>query len=471
MTPAVAEAIAPATSDADSSSNHPLPAAKVPPPPASAPHRRRNFASDNASGVCPEAWAAMADANAAGHLPSYGADPLHPAGSRTPSASLFETDCDVYFVFNGTAANSLALASLCQSYHSVVCHETAHVETDECGAPEFYSNGSKLLLCPGPLGKLTPATVRAVVTKRTDIHYPRPRALSLTCPTEVGTVYSPAEITALTDTAHELGLKVHLDGARFANAVASLGCTPAELTWKAGVDVLCFGGSKNGMAVGEAVIYFDHKLSEEFAARCKQAGQLASKMRFLAAPWVGHARGRGLAPPRRPRQRHGPAARRRPAPTMPGVAVLYPTQANSVFVDLPLGVADRPARQAAGCSTASSAAAAGSCARGTPGPRTSTRCWPTCGRCAGGDGPRRATSTRRDSRRAQWGCPVGRSCRWPIDPFSPGRVAPGQRDDATARHPRRHSSSADDSHGVNTSTPPSVTATTSQCRSPCSPST
>ena len=340
MSPAaVADVVAPT---ADAVSNHPLPAApssRVTTVPASAPHRNRNFASDNASGVCPEAWAAMADANAAGHLPSYGADrytQLASDGFR----KLFQTDCDVYFVFNGTAANSLALASLCQSYHSVVCHETSHVETDECGAPEFYSNGSKLLLCPGPLGKLTPATVRAVVTKRTDIHYPRPRALSLTCPTEVGTTYSVAEITALTDTAHELGLKVHLDGARFANAVASLGCTPAELTWRAGVDVLCFGGSKNGMAVGEAVIYFDHKLSEEFAARCKQAGQLASKMRFLAAPWVGMIEADAWLT----HAAHANAMAQRLAaalPAIPGVAVLYPTQANSVFVDLPDGVADR----------------------------------------------------------------------------------------------------------------------------------
>ena len=329
MTPAVADDV----------SNHPLPAARVPPPPASAPRRPRNFASDNASGICPEAWAAMADANAAGHLPSYGADDYTQRASDA-FRRVFETDCDVYFVFNGTAANSLALASLCQSYHSVICHETAHVETDECGAPEFYSNGSKLLPIPGPLGKLSPAAVRATVTKRTDIHYPRPKALSLTCPTEVGTTYSPAEIAALSDTAHELGLRVHLDGARFANGVAGLGCTPAELTWKAGVDVLCFGGSKNGMAVGEAVLFFDHKLSEEFAARCKQAGQLASKMRFLAAPWVGMLEGDAWLR----HGRHANAMARRLADgiaRLAGAKVLYPVQANSVFVDLPVGAAEQ----------------------------------------------------------------------------------------------------------------------------------
>ena len=309
----------------------------VPASPSVAP-RRRNFASDNASGVCPEAWAAMAEANAAGHVPSYGADPYTQRASDGFRAA-FETDCDVYFVFNGTAANSLALASLCQSYHSVVCHETAHVETDECGAPEFYSNGSKLLPCPGPLGKLAPATVRAVVTKRTDIHYPRPRALSLTTPTEVGTTYAVDELAALSSTAHELGMKVHLDGARFANAVASTGATPAQLTWKSGVDVLCFGGSKNGMAVGEAVLFFDHQLSEEFAARCKQAGQLASKMRFLAAPWVGMLdNGAWLR-----HAAHANAMAQRIAAglaRLPAVKILHPVQANSVFVDLPVGAAD-----------------------------------------------------------------------------------------------------------------------------------
>ncbi len=322
-------------------SNHPAGAAAEQPAPAAAPAapaRRRNFASDNASGVCPEAWAAMAEANGAGHVPSYGSD-AYTQRASDGFRELFETDCDVYFVFNGTAANSLALASLCQSYHSVVCHESAHVETDECGAPEFYSNGSKLLLCPGPLGKLTPATVRAVITKRTDIHYPRPRALSITQPTELGTTYTVDELSSLTAAAHEYGLRVHLDGARFGNAVASLGCSPAEVTWKAGVDVLCFGGSKNGMAVGEAVIFFDHKLSEEFAARCKQAGQLASKMRFLAAPWVGMLKdGAWLR-----HAAHANAMAQRMAvgvARLPAVKALHPTQANSVFVELPAGAAD-----------------------------------------------------------------------------------------------------------------------------------
>ncbi len=300
--------------------------------------RRRNFASDNASGMCPEAWSAMAEANAAGHLPSYG-DDLYTQRASDAFRELFETDCDVYFCFNGTAANSLALASLCQSYHSVICHESSHIETDECGAPEFYSNGSKLLLCPGALGKLTHDVVRAVARKRSDIHYLKPRAISITQPTELGTTYSPDELSTLTAIAAELGMKVQMDGARFSNAVASIGKSPAELTWKAGVDVLCFGGSKNGMAVGEAVIFFDHRLSLEFDARCKQAGQLASKMRFLAAPWLGLLHdGAWLR-----NGTHANAMAQRLAAgiaKVPGLCALYPVQANSVFVELPAGTGE-----------------------------------------------------------------------------------------------------------------------------------
>ena len=205
--------------------------------------------------------------------------------------SVFETDCEVFFVFNGTAANSLALASLCQSYHSVICHDYAHVETDECGAPEFFSNGTKILVATGPQGKLDPAEVERVILKRTDIHYPKPRVLSLTQSTEWGTVYTVDELKALTGLAKRHGLAVHMDGARFANAAAALaargGGKPADFTWRAGVDVLCFGGTKNGMDTTEAVVFFNRQLAREFDYRCKQAGQLASKMRFLSAQWVG----------------------------------------------------------------------------------------------------------------------------------------------------------------------------------------
>ena len=246
---------------------------------------RRHFASDNYSGICPEAWEAMARANH-GHVPAYGDDEWTARASDL-LRDLFEADCEVFFAFNGTASNALSLASLCQSYHSIICHELAHAETDECGAPEFFSNGSKILVVSGEEGRVQPESVSHMVQRRSDIHYPKPKVLSLTQATELGTVYSIDHLQQLFEVARRHELRVHMDGARFANAVATLGVAPKEITWKVGVDVLCFGGTKNGMAVGEAIVFFKKEFAQEFAYRCKQAGQLASKMRFLAAPWVG----------------------------------------------------------------------------------------------------------------------------------------------------------------------------------------
>ncbi|CAN5564749.1 low specificity L-threonine aldolase [soil metagenome] len=299
---------------------------------------QQQFASDNYAGICPEVWAAMADANG-GSVPAYG-DDLWTARAADAFRSLFETPCEVFFAFNGTAANSLALAALCQSYHSVICSNFAHIETDECGAPEFFSNGSKILVAQTEDGKLTPEAVRAIATERTDIHFPKPRAVTITQPTETGQVYTIAEIEAISATCRELGLRLHMDGARFANACAALGCAPADITWKAGVDVLCFGGTKNGMAAGEAIVFFDIGLSEDFAYRCKQAGQLASKMRFLSAPWVGLLEsGAWLA-----NARHGNACATRLAAgvaDLPEVEAMFPVQANAVFLRAPERVLDR----------------------------------------------------------------------------------------------------------------------------------
>ncbi len=293
---------------------------------------RRHFASDNYSGICPEAWAALAEANH-GHARSYGDDPWTARASDL-LREVFETDCEVFFVFNGTAANSLSLASCCQSYHSILCHEIAHVETDECGAPEFFSNGTKLLMLPGENGKIAPAAIEHTVKKRTDVHFPKPRAVSVTNATEVGTVYSADDLKAIWAKTKAFDLKLHMDGARFANAVASLGCAPKEITWQAGVDVLCFGGTKNGMAVGEAVVFFNRELAKEFDYRCKQAGQLASKMRFLSASWAGMLHDGAWL-------RHAMHANRMAArlsaalSDAPGVTLLFPSQANGVFVELP----------------------------------------------------------------------------------------------------------------------------------------
>jgi threonine aldolase len=304
--------------------------------PDAIPGARYEFASDNAAGICPEAWASLTESNA-GCVPSYGNDAW-----TTRAANLirevFETDCEVFFVFNGTAANSLALASLCQSYHSVICHELAHCETDECGAPEFFSNGTKLLTAAGELGRLETRHVEPLILKRSDIHFPKPRVLSLTQATELGTVYKPGEIRALTDLAHRHGLAVHMDGARFANAVASLDVAPADLTWRAGVDVLCFGGTKNGMCTSEAVVFFRKDLAREFDLRCKQAGQLCSKMRYLSSQWVGMLQdGAWLR-----HARHANACARRLEEglrNVPHVRILMPVEANGVFAEMPPAVA------------------------------------------------------------------------------------------------------------------------------------
>jgi len=291
---------------------------------------RQQFASDNYAGICPEAWQGMEAANR-GHVTSYGDDPWT-AKAADAFRELFESDCEVYFVFNGTAANSLALASLCQSYHSVICCDQAHVETDECGAPEFFSNGSKLLVAASVSGKLTAESVHELATKRNDIHYPKPRVVTITQATETGRVYTLAELEAIAESCRAHKLSLHMDGARFANACASLGGSPAEMTWKRGVDVLCFGGAKNGMAIGEAVLFFDRKLATDFDYRCKQAGQLASKMRFLSAPWVNMLESGAWL---RNAEHANRCARRFAAQIhgIPGVTISQPVEANAVFVE------------------------------------------------------------------------------------------------------------------------------------------
>jgi len=297
----------------------------------------QQFASDNYAGICPAALDAFLAANT-GSTIAYGQDNWTQAASDALRAA-FETDAEVFFVFNGTAANSLALAALCRSYQSIIAADLAHIETDECGAPEFFSNGAKLLTVPTNGGKLTPEAIAAVATSRNDIHFPKPAVVTITQPTETGLLYTLDEIRAIAAQCRRLSLKLHMDGARFAQAVASLGCTPADMTWRAGVDVLCCGGTKGGMAIGEAVIFFDRALAEGFDYRCKQAGQLASKMRFLSAPWVGMLTdGRWLD-----YARHANAAARRLANRVTatdGIALLFPVQANAVFITMPPAVAN-----------------------------------------------------------------------------------------------------------------------------------
>jgi threonine aldolase len=293
---------------------------------------RYEFESDNTAGICPEAWAALAEANAESAA-SYGADEWTERVSQRVR-EIFETDCEVFLVFNGTAANSLALAHLCRSFHSVICHERSHVQTDECGAPEFFSGGSKLLPVSGADGKLDLAQMEATILRQQGVHSPKPRAISLTQSTELGTIYRPEEIERIADFARQRSLLVHMDGARFANAVAALDCAPKAITWEAGVASLCFGGTKNGTAAGELVIFFQKERAREFEYRAKQAGQLASKMRFLAAPWAGLLDNDvWLENARRANERAGELARRL-TETL-GLNPVFPCEANALFLRLP----------------------------------------------------------------------------------------------------------------------------------------
>lgn len=298
------------------------------------PRHHYAFASDNTAGICPEALAAIQAANAE-RVPSYG-DDAHTAEAKRLFAETFERECEVFFVFNGTAANAVVLAALCERHHAIACHELSHVETDECGAPEFFTGGSKVLPIPGPNAKLTAAALEPVMQRGHGVHFPKIRAVSLTQSTELGTVYTPAELGGLTEFARARGLVVHVDGARFANAAAALrerGVSPADLTWRAGVDVLCFGGTKNGLLTTEAVVFFNRELAREFDYRVKQAGQLASKMRFATAQWVAVLReGAWL--------RHAAHANRQARMLADGLRALgmklvAPTEANGVFVELP----------------------------------------------------------------------------------------------------------------------------------------
>jgi threonine aldolase len=292
---------------------------------------RHEFSSDNVAPICPEAWAALQEANTH-YAPSYGEDSWT-ARVCDRIREIFETDCDVYFVFTGTAANALALAQLCKSFQSVICHQNSHIQTDECGAPEFFTGGSKLLLVGGADGKLETGQVDALLGRQNELHSHKPGAISISQATEFGTVYGRDEIAAIADLARRHELFLHMDGARFANSIASLNCAPKAITWKAGVDVLCFGGTKNGAAVGELVIFFDKKISREFDCRAKQAGHLGSKMRFLAAPWLGLLMGDTWLR----NAQHANDAARRLADGLrkeAGIESVFPVEANAVFVSM-----------------------------------------------------------------------------------------------------------------------------------------
>ena len=240
-----------------------------------------NFASDNTTGASPEILEALIKANSGSTMP-YGNDQYTTLATQMIQ-ELFEKEAQVFFVSTGTAANSIAISTLSRSYGSVLCHWNSHIYEDECGAPEFFTGGAKLVPLKGKLAKIDLKDLqRHGIRGRGDVHMVQPSVVSITQTTEIGTVYTISEVTEIGAFCKENGLKFHMDGARFANAIATLKCSPAEVTWKAGVDVLSFGASKNGALAAEAVIFFDNSMKKEFEFRRKRGGHLFSKMRFLA---------------------------------------------------------------------------------------------------------------------------------------------------------------------------------------------
>ena len=304
-----------------------------------------NFASDNVYGVDPRIMQAMVDANSGTDV-SY----CHDDGSKAAEARLseiFEKEVKAFLVVNGTGANSLALSAMCPPFGGVICHESAHINTDECNAPELFTGGAKLITLSGESAKITPNAVTERLKQFVHgEHGAKLSALSITNATELGTVYTPAEIKVLANIVKPQGMKMHMDGARFANALVGLGCTPAEMTWKAGIDVLSFGGTKNGGMLLEAVVFFDTSLADDFLYRRKRAGQLISKSRFISAQmnaylrddvWLANARrANGLAQT----LAHGLQQSNR-------IKLSNPVQANEVFAYMPRSTFDKVQEQGA----------------------------------------------------------------------------------------------------------------------------
>jgi len=298
------------------------------------------FSSDNAESWAPEVLEALVDA-ADGPMPSYGDDALT-ADVSAKFNELFERDVAAFLVPTGTAANSLAFATLCPPYGAIFAHEAAHVMVDECNAPEFFTGGAKMAPLPGESGKISPDTLTHALAHFFEgfVHHAQPHVLSLTQATEAGTAYTPAEIAALTKIAHGRKMAVHLDGARFANALAHLGCTPAEATWKAGVDVMSFGATKNGCLAAEAVIFFNPEQAKTFPYLRKRAGHLFSKHRVLAAQMRAYLTdGLWLKLAKHANDR---AARLgAELAKIDGVRLWYPVEANEVFPSFPGDVAGK----------------------------------------------------------------------------------------------------------------------------------
>jgi threonine aldolase len=292
-----------------------------------------NFASDNTAGIAPEILAAIAGANEGAAL-AYGQDAWTSRVERR-FAEIFEREVAVFLVPTGTAANALALAHLTPPWGAVLCHAESHIATDECGAPEFFGGGIKLVGLPGAAGKIAPETLRHAIERGQwgGPHHVSATVLSLSQATEAGTIYRPAEIARLAEIAHAHGLAVHVDGARFGNAIARMNASPADATWKAGVDALSFGATKGGALAAEAVVFFDPERGAHMQSRRKRAGQLVSKHRFIAAQLEAYLTdGLWLA---LARHANDMADRLAAGLTAAGLAPVWPVEANEVFVALP----------------------------------------------------------------------------------------------------------------------------------------
>jgi threonine aldolase len=294
-----------------------------------------NFCSDNVAGIAPEILEAITRANA-GTMASYGGDEIT-ARVEKRLGEIFEREVWAFPVTTGTAANALALSTLTPPYGAVYCHPEAHIMVDECGAPELYTGGAKVVPIAGEAGKISAKDVSHTLdnARAGDVHHVQPAAVSLTQASECGTAYTVAEVGAISEITKRHGLKLHMDGARFANAVAHLNVKPADITWKAGVDVLSFGATKNGALAAEAVVFFDKELASSFGFRRKRAGHLISKMRFISAQLDAYLAGdlwMKLAGHANAQAQKLVAGLK----SIPGVQLLYPVEANEIFIRLPL---------------------------------------------------------------------------------------------------------------------------------------
>ena len=290
------------------------------------------FTSDNVTSACPEVMEAVNAANS-GIAESYGDDKWS-SNLQTKLSDIFETDVIVFPAVTGTASNALALSALTPVFGKIYCHELSHINTDECGAPELFTGGAKLIPMRSSNGRIDVNDLANNIRGTGNVHVPQPAVVSITQSCETGTIYQLEEIKAISKTAHNHGMSVHMDGARFANALASLGVSPAEMTWKSGIDILTLGGTKNGCLAAEAVVFFKPKMVGNFPFLHKRSGQLLSKMRFISSQleaylsddvWLRNAR-------------HANAMAKilsEGLNAFSNIELAYPTQSNEVFVHLP----------------------------------------------------------------------------------------------------------------------------------------